>query len=394
MRAGMTLEALAQRFDVQLFVVPVAGGAERPSDFVLQHTNRVHSLDLETHLDPYYALIQRLKDADRRREAEALYPKPSLSRYCTGASARFLKDWAGPELPAALHVMRLYLAPFAEPFLRLQLPERPICVLDVDDDEVQTRRRLSDLHHRRGERLEAAREASEEGKYAAFAANFFPAFDRVTAASVLDVDALGRRHRGGRFAHLPNGYACLDKPLPRKPAVDGKLRLIFVGTLDYLPNRDAVEFLCSGVREALRRQAGRGVEIDIVGACTPAMQDRWAEDPEITLHGFVDRPTPHYAAADVAIVPLRAGGGTRIKILEAFAHGVPVVSTSVGAEGLDVIDGEHLVIGDDAESLAAACWGVKFNPARARALADRGTRLLTRSYGATSIATAVGAIYD
>lgn len=61
------------------------------------------------------------------------------------------------------------------------------------------------------------------------------------------------------------------------------------------------------------------------------------------------------AAADIAVVPIRFGGGTRIKILEAFAHGLPVVSTTVGCEGLDVIDGQHLLVADDPAAFAAAC---------------------------------------
>lgn len=69
----------------------------------------------------------------------------------------------------------------------------------------------------------------------------------------------------------------------------------------------------------------------------------------------MDDLTPVYAATDAAIVPLRAGGGTRIKILEAFAHGVPVVSTPAGAEGLDIADGRELLLGADAETFVGAC---------------------------------------
>jgi glycosyltransferase involved in cell wall biosynthesis len=85
----------------------------------------------------------------------------------------------------------------------------------------------------------------------------------------------------------------------------------------------------------------------------------------VTVVGEVPDVLPELAAADVAVVPVRFGGGTRIKILEAFAYGVPVVSTTVGCEGLDVVDGEHLLVADTPDSFAAAC---------ARILADAELR--------------------
>ena len=87
---------------------------------------------------------------------------------------------------------------------------------------------------------------------------------------------------------------------------------------------------------------------------------------------------PSYAWADLAVVPLRAGGGTRIKVLEAFAHGVPVVSTAVGAEGLDVVDGVHLRIADGAEAFAAACRQLATEPALARRLVENAAAVAER----------------
>jgi hypothetical protein len=83
------------------------------------------------------------------------------------------------------------------------------------------------------------------------------------------------------------------------------------------------------------RHLRRHVWIDGVGGGADASLIALAADPAIVLHGFVDDPTPLYAAADIAVAPIRAGGGTRIKILEAFARGVPVVATHLAAEGID-----------------------------------------------------------
>lgn len=391
MRAASTLRALSRYFDVELLVVPVAGATTTPSDFVLRHATRVQCLALESHLDPHFALIDHLKDPAHREQAQRAYPKPYLSRYCTSESARALYEWSGRQAVAAVHVMRLYLAPFADPFLRLRESERPICVLDLDDDELLTRRRLADLHRARGDRESAEREGSERQKYAAFAARYLPVFDRVTLCSTADADRLALQHAAARFAVVPNGCDMADVT-PRMPSASGPLRLLFVGTLDYFPNSDAVRFLCSDVCKALRRLSDRDIEIDIVGGGGSGLACS-LRDSGARIHGCVPSVTPFYAAADVAIVPIRAGGGTRIKILEAFAHRVPVVATTMGAEGIDVIDGEHLLVGDDAEALARACLRVKSSPALAQSLTERAAALCSASHGAAAIEKAIGEVY-
>ena len=85
--------------------------------------------------------------------------------------------------------------------------------------------------------------------------------------------------------------------------------------------------------------------------------------------------TPQLRAADLVMVPLRVGSGTRIKILEAFAHGVPVVSTTIGAEGLDVVAGEHLAVADTADGLARHCADLLTDRARSGAMAAAASRL-------------------
>jgi glycosyltransferase involved in cell wall biosynthesis len=394
MRAGLVLEALARRFDVQLCVVPVAGPQEQPSDFVLRHAARVHSLDLERNLDPYFALIDRIKDPEERRRAALRYPKPFLSRYCTGESAQTLSEWVGEDPLAAVHIMRLYLAPFVEPFLRRQPPGRPVCVLDLDDDEIQTRQRFARLHHERGDRQAAEEESAELEKYVGFAARYLSAFDRVTLSSATDAIRLGRQFTDARFAAVPNGYR-MPMPKPhRASSSGGALRLLFVGTLDYFPNADAAWFLCQDVRDALHRLSDQPTAIDIVGASDGQLARHWRAASDIRVHGFVHDLAPLYAAADVAIIPLRAAGGTRIKILEAFAHRAPVVSTSIGAEGIDVVDGVHILIGDNADQLARACIRIKETPTLGDSLTEQAADLLVKSHSPSCVDAAIGAIYD
>jgi glycosyltransferase involved in cell wall biosynthesis len=274
--------------------------------------------------------------------------------------------------------MRLYLAPLALPFLRL--PDRPFCVLDLDDDDARTFRRLMDIYNDLGNSRAAAVAAAEAEKYRAFAQTYLAGFDRVTVCSEADAVRLGARFPGVRFMVVPNGFQPVAPILQHHPAELGPLRLLFVGTFGYFPNVDAALFLCREVLPALRRFTDREIRIDLVGSGSKTAMAGLHRHSEVRLHDFVQDLAPLYAAADVAVVPLRAGGGTRIKILESFAHGVPVVTTRLGAEGIDAADGVHLLFADNAEDFAHACLRIKEAPEFAARLAARAADLLAACY--------------
>ncbi len=397
MRAGRLLDALAARFDVHLFVVPVAGGGGDPSTYAARLARRIGVLDLRVHLDPHAALIARLLDDAQRADAELAYPKPWLARFCTSASAGAVADWCADVPLAAVQVMRLYLAPLAEPFLRLgsgqQGGRRPFRVLDLDDDDARTHERLARLHAGCGDAATAAALAAEARKFHDLATRFLPRFDRTLVSSALDARRLAPAFPAASFAAVPNGYR-LDSPIPVRPhRAEGPLRLLFIGTLSYAANADAVQFLCADILPKLRQVAGREVRIDVIGGGTDASITALAADPAIAMHGFVTDPAPLYAAADIAVAPIRAGGGTRIKILEAFAHGVPVVTTRLGAEGIEATDGTHLLLADDAAGFAAACVRLKNDPEAAGALARRAALLVAQNHSAARIGAALAAAY-
>jgi glycosyltransferase involved in cell wall biosynthesis len=380
MRAGFILEALARRFDVHLFVVPVAGAGGPPDDFVRRHAVRIGRLDLARSLDPLFGLISRFPDPEVRSKAELAYPKPFLSRFCTGDSAHSLFEWANGLALAGLHVMRLYLAPLAMPFLATSSRHRPFCVLDLDDDDVRTYRRLMHLYNASGDARAAAAASAEADKFQLLAERSLDAFDRVLVCSDADAHHLTGRFPDASFAVVPNVYRPLDCVPCRIRRDRGPLRLLFVGTLGYFPNLDAALFLCREVLPVLRRSTAREVRIDLVGSGNDAALAELRRYPEATVHGSTDDLAPLYAAADVAVVPLRAGGGTRIKVLEAFAYGVPVVATRVGAEGIDADDGEQLLLAEEAEAFARACLDVKERPDLAATLTARAAALLAARY--------------
>jgi glycosyltransferase involved in cell wall biosynthesis len=140
--------------------------------------------------------------------------------------------------------------------------------------------------------------------------------------------------------------------------------LVFTGSMDWLPNQDAMRYFCRHVLPLVRANEP-GARLTIVGRSpTPAVLSL-AKEAGVRVTGRVDDVRPYMDDAAVYIVPLRIGGGTRLKIFEAMAMGKAVVSTTVGAEGLPVADGEHLLIADEPQSFADAV---------VRVIRDRGQR--------------------
>jgi glycosyltransferase involved in cell wall biosynthesis len=146
-----------------------------------------------------------------------------------------------------------------------------------------------------------------------------------------------------------------------EPAVSE--RVFFVGDLSWVPNAEGVRWLARQVWPILSRQRPRAA-VEVLGRRAPADLLALA-DSRFQFAGEGGDTRPHWREAAVAVVPLLAGGGTRLKILEAAASGVPVVSTSVGAEGLDFVNGEEILLRDNPAEFAEAVGGL---------LADRGAR--------------------
>ena len=157
----------------------------------------------------------------------------------------------------------------------------------------------------------------------------------------------------------------------------------FLGSMDWLPNIDAVQYYAAGAWDQVLA-ACPDAKFLVIGRNPPAkLHDLAARAAgnSIRLTGTVDDVRPHLAGCAAMVVPLTIGGGTRIKIYEAMALGVPVISTTIGAEGLPVRHGEHLLIADDPAALAAATRQLLENPAQGRELAASALRLVRENFG-------------
>jgi glycosyltransferase involved in cell wall biosynthesis len=149
--------------------------------------------------------------------------------------------------------------------------------------------------------------------------------------------------------------------------------LLFVGNMSYVPNIDAVTWLC---RQVLPRLSG--VTTAIVGR-QPPPEVRALASERVTVAADVADVTPWYSRTRIAVAPLFSGGGTRIKVLEAFAHQRPVVATTIGAEGLGLSgDGGPILVADEPSAFAAACRRLLGDPGMADDLARRGHEMVAR----------------
>jgi glycosyltransferase involved in cell wall biosynthesis len=180
------------------------------------------------------------------------------------------------------------------------------------------------------------------------------------------------------------------QPLPRRADAS---RIVHVGTMFWPPNADAVRWFASEVFPRLRA-ARPDAAFDVIGARPPrAIRALMRPGSGVHVAGYVDDPAPYLQRAGAVVVPLRAGSGMRVKILSALAQGLPVVSTSVGCEGIAVRSGEHLLIADDPADFAAATLRLLADRTLADGLGRNGRRLIEARYDYRVVYPALEQVY-
>lgn len=180
-------------------------------------------------------------------------------------------------------------------------------------------------------------------------------------------------------------------PLRRRPDAD---RVVHVGTMFWPPNVDGVRWFVETVWPRLRATRP-DVAFDIVGPRPPrGLRALAPPGSGIRLVGYVDDPNVYLERAAVMVVPLRAGSGMRVKILTALAQGLPVVSTSMGCEGIAVEAGVHLLVADEPAAFAAATLRLLDDRAEAERLGANGRQLVARRYDYRAVYPQLQRVYD
>jgi glycosyltransferase involved in cell wall biosynthesis len=252
------------------------------------------------------------------------------------------------------------------PMGQFRLPDGPLRVLDLHNIEHELVERRATTARTKLRRamlgLEARKLRREE-------LEFCRRFDLLLTTSDRETEILRSwgMPRVETVVNTIDAQAFTPPPGPR----DVGPRLAFIGTTHVDANRDGVRYFMDEIFPMVREKVPE-VEVDIVGGNPPAEIRAYDALPGVRVTGQVKDVRDYMATARVLIVPLRSGGGTRLKILEGLSFGVPTVSTSIGAEGLDLVPGEHLLIADEPRSFADSVL---------RLLDDETLRVRLRSAG-------------
>ncbi|HKF96984.1 MAG TPA: glycosyltransferase [Steroidobacteraceae bacterium] len=198
-------------------------------------------------------------------------------------------------------------------------------------------------------------------------------FSHVVAVSAIDAEIIRREYGVTSVGQVATGVdlAYFHAPPPRPRDTH---QLVFVGSMDWMPNDDGIRWFASEVFGGIQERIP-AARLTVVGRLPSRdMRALAARNPAIEVTGTVPDVRPYLERAAVAVVPLRIGGGTRLKIYEMMAMGVPVVSTAIGAEGLPIRHGEHLLIADTAAEQVSAISALLMDPAGAERLALNALR--------------------
>jgi polysaccharide biosynthesis protein PslH len=205
-----------------------------------------------------------------------------------------------------------------------------------------------------------------------------PQFSRIISVSDQDKRIISQWVCSDHIAVVPNGVD-IDF-FERESGEEIPKSIIFIGSLDWRPNVDCVIYFLDEIWPLIKNSFPEA-KFAVVGRNPlPRLASRIADEPAVTLHGSVEDVRPFINSAQVCIVPLRIGSGSRLKILEALAMEKPVVSTSVGAEGLDLENGRHVLIADNPADFADAVKRLFLNPAYRHSLALEGRQLAKEKY--------------
>lgn len=340
-RAFSWLQVLSERYaEVQLLVIPVAAGREFriPPETVAKCVR--YTIIRPSVVDYLYNRVSLFRPTRR--------PHFWLSARIQQKVEAYIKS-ASPEL---ILVHRFYLTSCITTLL--ETPNRSIPILlDLDDIESESRDQLASLYRLRGKHRQAKAMQQSAISYRQFEEQYLCSYDQVITCSAEDASRLAARFpQLSLSCHVPQTTD--DVELNVKSA-NGIFRFLFIGNFDYPPNRDAVEFLLDDILPLLQARSRTRFEILLVGSGILPRRVRHRLPPEIRYIGAVPEATPWYQQADAVLAPVRFGGGTSLKVLEAFAFARPLVATHCAVRGVSVTDEVDVLLADNAVLFATQC---------------------------------------
>jgi glycosyltransferase involved in cell wall biosynthesis len=295
-----------------------------------------------------------------------------------------------------IHADQLSMAGYGQLAAKLSLPHQPRTLLDEHNAIYMLVRRMAATEVKPAHRLIAEREARAFARYERDMCRTYDALLTVTQQDrefLLDLFPRAERPElAEKITPLP---ICVDpeEVAPIRHQNGNTPTILHLGTMFWPPNVSGVLWFAREVLPLIhQRQAD--TQFVVVGKKPPSEVRHLAADPRINVTGYVADPLRHLERADAFVVPLLAGGGMRVKILDAWLRGLPIISTPIGAEGIESSDGENILIAEDAPAFAEATLRLLTDPELNEKLRVQGRAWAESMYAWQTIYRKVDEVYD
>lgn len=358
MRTASVIEYLQERYNIDLVVFHEAGAADPRDHIPRDLVRRLLVIDLPRH--SRNTLLRAARNARRYMRGVP----PLVDRF-SGFGA-YIAGFVQDQQYAATVVEHFWAAPYA-PYLR-NCSRR--LVLNLHNVESELLDRCSRAES--GPTAMALRRFAE--RCSALEEQWLPAYDDILTASRHDAAKIAGSAGQARVTVCPNAI-----PFREQRQADKRNEIVFSGNLEYQPNLQAVEYFHSRIWPLLR-EAQPALVLVLAGRNQRRLQRRIGHDVRVRFTGPYEDALEMLAPCKAAIAPLVSGSGTRVKILEAWAAGTAVISTRLGAEGLDCHNGEDLLLADGEAEFAGAVSSVLTSADLRTRLERSGRNLYEREY--------------
>lgn len=386
---------------------PHAGGTLRSYGMIDGLAKRGHPIGLLTFAEPGQQPIDQTPLAALCSPAIAV-PAPARSmqdrlRDLLAGYADMARRFWSPAFAAALRdllrrqtfdVIDLYLEMAGYlPIIRQYAPNTMV-VYDALNAEYDLQWRIATRDLRIPSRwLPAAYSIIQANRLARLETDLCRSAQHVLACSGADAKKLARLRHSTPVTVIPNAISVDSYQTDALPPADiAHPALVFTGKMDFRPNVDAALWFAGDILPIIRLQ-NPAAHLTIVGQKPHPRLEVIQGRPGVTITGYVPDVKPYLQAADVYVAPLRMGSGTRFKLLEAMAMGKAIVSTQLGAEGLDVEHGRHMLLADTDKSFAGAVIALISDPNLRQELGENAARLVKERYDWEAVIPQVEKVY-
>lgn len=272
------------------------------------------------------------------------------------------------------------------PLIRKMSPSTHVILDEIDISFVPLERRA-----RLSQGLKARWYRSEAARMRSFEYRLWTYCDEILTMSEVDRNHVLAIDRGKLVRVVPNGVDTAYYRFYRRREESRKV--IYLGYLNHPPNVEGLLYFSRNILPRIKESVPE-VTVEVVGGGNPPEIDHLRKDPAFRFHGFVQDIEHLMRDCRVMIVPLLSAGGTRLKILEAFAAGIPVVSTSIGCEGLNAVDDQEILVSDHPDAFAQRVLELLSDVEKSNAMAERARKLVEERYDWDSIADTLSDIWE